>query len=313
LQWVDRKYGIIALFTWMTCVSSFSQVPASENFRIQFKKDSVAVPGQLIRGILTQDLAYYLSFSASRYDPGGSGNSRNILILLQSLKYRVQYKKDSILSFLNSITHDLGGQFFCDSIAQIHPDETTLATRLVCNPKKFLNLSFTSDLTSCLINNYSFDTDQNGKLHRTPTCSFLTPLVLTFSLGFGHSWPGSFDLNFGVTSAKLTWIRNRNIPGAQNSQSFYGVPKGKRYLFEYGLSFRFLADKDVCGKIHWNCDLLLFKNFLSCMDVSLKNILTLKLGKFIRTSIQTKILYGEKTGKNFRIENNVDIGLAVTL
>jgi hypothetical protein len=254
---------------------------------------------------------YFFSFSASRNYP--AGDDRNMLVLLQSLKYRVLYKKDSILTLLNSITHDLGGQFFIDSTAQVHPDETTLSSRLVCNPRKLINISFTSDLASCLLNNYSYNSDDHGNLHRTLCCSFLTPLILTCSLGFGHSWPGSFDLNFGVTSAKLTWIRNRNIPGVQNSQNFYGIPKGKRCLIEYGLSFRFLADKDVCEKIHWNCDLLLFKNFVSCVDVSLKTILTLKLGKFIRTSIQTKIQYGEKTGKSFRIENNLDIGLAVTL
>jgi hypothetical protein len=178
---------------------------------------------------------------------------------------------------------------------------------------KKLNITFSSDISSRLLNNFDYIADEHGKPIRVLSSSFMTPLTMNFSFGLGHSWPGFGDLDIGLSSAKFIYIRDRSIFERLNVTEFYGVPKGKNHRFEYGLSVRLLVDKDLWKKVHWNCDLLLFKNYISPVDISLKSIFCFRLNKFIRTSVQTMILYQEKISKNLQMENHVNIGLSIHL
>jgi hypothetical protein len=281
--------------------------------RIELTGDTVTVPAQLVRGILTQDAECFFSFSASRFLNQANGQERNNLAFLQSLKYRLLLRKDSLIVFSNLLTHDLGAQFFFDRVIHIHPDETRLTTNLSLKIWRTVNVAFNSEITSCLLKNYSCYTDLNGRKVRTPTSSFLTPLIVTMSFGISRNWQSLGDLSLGLSSLKFTYLRDRKIFGELNTSEISGVPKGKDRRVEYGISFQFIADRDVVKNLHWNCDLQLFKNYLSAVDFSLRNILSLKLARFIKTSLQTRILYDEKISRSVRMENQLNIGLSVTL
>ncbi len=307
-----KQWVLLALYS-LIGISSLAQDSLLRDIPIIWTPDSLRNPEQLIRARFSQDLDYFLSLSAFQFLNWNHDKKADHLIFLQSLKYQFSLSKDSSFCISNILVHDLGFQVFVDSITQIHPDETTLATRLSVNLHKKWNLTFSSEISSRLFNNFEYNTDDQGKPIKVLSSSFMTPLTMIFSFGIGHSWPGFGDLNLGLSSAKFTYLRDRSIFEKLNVSDFYGIPKGKNHRFEYGLSVRFLVDKDLFKKIHWNCDLLLFKNYLSPIDISLKNLFCIKINKFIKTSIQTRILYEEKISKNLQLENHVNIGFSIHL
>ena len=120
-------------------------------------------------------------------------------------------------------------------------------------------------------------------------------------------------MTVGLSSAKLTWIRDRSIFEKQKTDKFYGVPEGKNHIFEYGLSMQLIVDKDFCKKFKWNCDLLVFKNYNSPVDVTLKNNLGFSINNFLEAGIQTRVLYEEMISKSIQLENLVTFGVFVHL
>ena len=117
----------------------------------------------------------------------------------------------------------------------------------------------------------------------------------------------------GFSGGKLTFIRDISIFEIRKSNSFYGVEKGRNYLLEYGMTFQMLIDKDLSKNLHWNCDLLLFKNYHAPVDLTFRNNIGLKINKYLKTSMSTKILYEEKLSKHLQFENLISIGFTIRL
>jgi hypothetical protein len=310
---VERKYWLVLVFTWMLTSGTFCQESSDTNFRFRWTPDFLWDPGPLIRARITQNLDYFISVSALQFVNKNCDKNPDHMIFLQSLKYKVTVSRDSSFSFSQNLFHDLGGQCFFDSITRIHPDETKLEYRLLLRLWKRLSLSFDGDLSTRLLNSYEYLTDLNGRSYRVCSQSFLTPVVFRFSVGIRRNWPGFGELTMGISSAKLTCIRDHGIFERLKIHEFCGIPETRDYRFEYGLSLRLLVDEDLFKRIHWNCDLLLFKNYLCPVDVSVKNLFSVRINKFIMISLQTKILYEEKTSKNLQVENQLNIGLSIHL
>ena len=74
------------------------------------------------------------------------------------------------------------------------------------------------------------------------------------------------------------------------------------------MSFQLLIDKDLFKFLHWNCDLLLFKNYHAPVDLTLKNLFGFKISKLLRSNINTNILFEEKVSKHLQLENLISIG-----
>ena len=117
----------------------------------------------------------------------------------------------------------------------------------------------------------------------------------------------------GLTAAKLTWIRDKRIFKELDVPAYYGVPKGKNWKLEYGLSMHLLVDKDILNRVHWDCDMQLFKNYEKPPDLSLKNLVGVRINKFLKTNIQTRVVYEEDLSKNLQIENLISVGFYFNL
>ncbi|MCX6245968.1 MAG: DUF3078 domain-containing protein [Bacteroidetes bacterium] len=259
------------------------------------------------------ELEYSIALSSYLYMKWHHDKSAGNVILLQKLNYKFCFSRDSLVKFSGSLVHDLGIQSYFDSITKVHTDDNTLNTRFEIRIKKNLSFSINSNLASQLLNGYDYSVSSSGAGIRTLNSSFLTPLLWTFSGGFSLAWPMFGSLSVGFSSAKLTWIRDRSIFEKQKTEKFYGVPEGKNHLFEYGLSMQLMVDKDFCKKVKWNCDLLVFKNYNSPVDVSLKNNLGFRINNFLKAGIQTRVLYEEMISKSIQLENLVTFGVFVHL
>jgi hypothetical protein len=239
-------------------------------------------------------------------------NNVNQLMGQQSLKYRVT-ADGKVFCFSNLFTHNLGVQYYFDSIAKVCPDDNTLKTKIDLYIKGKYSLVFLSNLTSRCMKGFDYSTDDSGRQVRTLNSAFLTPLIWTFSCGFGITWKDFGSLNAGISGGKLTYIRQTRIFAILHTTEFWGVPAGKNHLFEYGLSLQLLVNKDFLKRVHWDCDLLLFKNYNTTIDLSFKNLIGIRINKFLKTSIQTRVLYEEKVSRNLQMENLVSLGFYVHL
>lgn len=310
-----KKYCILLFGFFLAGLNLPGQDLSQGDSRNPPENDPFSHPEKLIRMRLSQDIDYFLSLSAFQFLNWSHEKNTDQLVFQQSLKYSFLLSKDSSVTFSNILIHDLGFRFFFDSLTQVQPDETTLSTRLSINLHKKLSILFLSDITSRLLNNFEYIPGDHGNPVKVQSTSFLTPLTLSFSLGSAYSWPGFGVLSLGFSSAKFTYLRDCSVFDKLNVQSLYGIPKGKNHRFEYGVSLRLLVDmdKELFSRVHWSCDLLLFKNLNSFPDITLKNLFTVKLTRFIKTSIQTRILYEEEVSKNIQVENYLNIGFSFHL
>ena len=176
-----------------------------------------------------------------------------------------------------------------------------------------LIFSAVSQLTTRLFNAHAFGANATGNPGIARSTSFLTPLIWTFSAGLGWTLPRFATLTCGLASAKLTYVRDKKIFDQLKGAEFYGVGKEHNPLFEYGLSLHLLIDRDLNTRVHWNCDLLLFKNYRKPVDLELKNRVGIRISRYLKTTIQSHISYESAVTRTLQVENTVSLGFSINL
>ena len=267
----------------------------------------------LVKYRFRQEAEYSLTFSGALFVNWQHEKSASHLALDQKFRYQSVLEDSHRFRIVNLYTHGLGLQLFFDSLSRFNIDENSLDTRIELRLPGSISIHFSSILSTRFFNGYDYRTDSLGGLVRTLNSSFLTPLLGTFSLGAGWNWPGFGTIRLGISSAKITYVRDRRIYDAQAVDMFYGVAKGKKCLFEYGLSLQVAVDKNFRNKVRWMCDLLLFKNKDKPVDLSLKNLIDIRINRFLKTSIQTRLFYEELLSRNLQLENIVSLGFSLRL
>jgi hypothetical protein len=267
----------------------------------------------LVQFRFTQDMEYAFTCSNLLMLNWQKGDGVGQLAMQQLVKYQSKLNYSRNFTISTSFIHSLGIQFFFDSISRFQPDENTLDTRMELKLRKNLTFTFHSNLTTRLFNGYDYSSDQGGTLLRTINSAFLTPLLGTFSAGFGWTVPRLGTFSLGLSAAKLTVVVNRDVFDQQDIMEFYGVPKEKGHWFEYGFSMHVMVDKDILKRVHWNCDLLIFKNYQKPIDLVVRNLIAIRLNKMLKATIQTRICYEKEVSENIQVENLFSLGLYFNL
>lgn len=306
---MGKRDGFVLLFILLLPTKGHVQnLVLNDTVTITTLQNYIDPETSLMKFRLTQGMGYSLSFTALVFYNWQQGNNTNLVSLSHNFKYLSQYTNGRNIKISNFFVHDLGIQYFFDSISRFQPDENILDTRIEMRIGKNLIYTVFSNLTTRIFNSYVYATDQTGQLTKTLSASFLTPLLWTFSTGFGWTLPRLGILNLGLSAVKFTWIRNREVYDQQNILTFYGVPKEKNHIFEYGISLHLRVDKDLLKWVHWNCDLLVFKNYQKPIDLVMKNLIGIRINKFLKTSIQTRLCYEKEISKTIQVENLVSLG-----
>jgi hypothetical protein len=257
---------------------------------------------------ITQDLQYSVSGSLALFFNGGENSQYNSIFLLQGLRYNSILEDHRTFRLTSVFVHNLGVQYFFDSISRFHIDENTLETRLEFSPVHAVSLNITSIVSTRIFNRFEQSTDAKGTKVKLLNAGFLTPLVWTLSPGFLFIVPGYGKLNLGITAARLTYVRNRQIWKIRGVERFYGVPEGKQYALEYGWAFQLQVDRDLLPKLHWNCEIQLFRNYMKPVDMTVKNIFGLRINRYLRTNLQTRLFYQEEVSHKLQVENLLSFG-----
>jgi len=255
-----------------------------------------------------QDMEYSFFYSNQLFVNWHQGDRTSMISLFHQFKYRSKFSDDRNIRISNSFFHELGIQYFFDSIFRFQPDENTLDTRLEVRIAKKITFSVFSNLATRTFNSFRYSHDSNGVVVKTLSGSFLTPLLWTFSTGFTGAISRIGTISMGLSAARFTWVRNRGVYNQPYVISFYGVPRWKSCTFEYGLSMHLQTDVSFLTGSHWNCDLLVFKNYDKPVDLAMKTFVGIKLNKFLKATIQTRLLYEKEVSKQVQVEILVSLG-----
>jgi len=274
-------------------------------FRPVFPK----MPGRIIFG---SEFDYSLSLSGCFFLNGQAGGTAGQLAFIQNLRYKIKLSSKRF-QVSGDFVHNLGMIYFIDSTAKIQTDDNTLTARLSFEAAKYVQFTASSILVTKFFNARELLPGSDGTLAPTICSSFCTPLVCTFSGGFGFVLKKTGSLDIGLGSARLTYIMDRGIFERTGRDACFGVEKGHDSFFEYGLSLHLLIDRNLGSNLQWNCDLLLFKAGNSAVDLTLKNLFAFRINRFIRTSLQTKLFYDEDVNLMLRMENLVTVGFGFHL
>jgi hypothetical protein len=261
----------------------------------------------------TDELDYSLSANGVILVNWLHDNKVNQVNVLQNFKYRCLLQNSGAFLFSSTFMHNLGLQHYFDSITKVTIDENILTARLELKLNRMLALTISSLITSRLFNGFDYLTNGSGIQIKVLNSSFLTPLIWTLSCGIGFTWKDFGFVNLGMSSCKLTSILNKQIFSIREITSYYGIEQGKTHLLEYGFTFQLLIDKDIFRILHWDCDLLLFKNYNSPVDLACRNLFGLRINKFLKATLQTRIFYEEKLCKHLQFENLLSVGLYLHL
>ena len=314
-MWGWKKVIWIELvFCCLVRISGYSQeISIKEMIAKYLLRNSLTIGSFPEKIRFTDELDYSLTTNGFILVNWLHDNKVNQVNVFQNLKYQCYLQNDRSFRFSGIFIHNLGFQHYFDSITKISIDDNSLTTRLDIKINGRLAVTINSILTSRLMNGYDYVTTDSGMRIKVLNSSFLTPLIWNLSCGIGYTWNGLGSFNLGVSSCKLTSILNKQIFSIREITSYYGIEQGKTYLLEYGFTFQLLINKDILRILHWDCDLLLFKNYNSPVDLAFKNIFGIRINKFLKATIQTRIFYEEKLCKHFQFENLLAIGLNIHL
>jgi len=306
--------GIGVVYAFLGCFSVFGQeVIWRDTVRLVRLNEIPGDGTSLINLRFAQVLEYSLNFSTLFFLNWQHEKNTDQLTILQNIRYQSVLDNNRNFKLSNTFVHNLGLQVFFDSVTWFQMDDNTLDTKLEILLHRNLSYTFASNLNSRIFNGYDYHADPSGNPVRRLNSAFLTPLVWTFSTGLGWSWPRFGNINFGISSARLTVVRDKRVYEESGTNGFYGVPPDKDHLFEYGLSMHLLVDAEFKKRIHWICDMLLFKNYNDPIDMVLKNLVDVRINKFLKTSIQTRLFYEERVSKNLQVENLISVGFFFSL
>ncbi len=306
---MSRREGLVWLCVWLLSPAAGGQELVLKDSMILVSIKNLADPGiSLVKFRINQEFSYSCTFANILFMNWQHGDHLNLVSLLHHINYRSQVTNNRNISINNSFEHDLGIQYFFDSISQFQPDENTMETRISIRIRKNFSISFFSNITTRIFNSYLFTTGQSGDLLTTLSASFLTPFIWTFSTGLGWTFPRLGTLSLGLSAAKFTWICNRDVFETLGVEKFYGVPEEKLFIFEYGLGLHLLVEKNFMKRVSWNCDLQIFKNYQKPVDLIMKSLIGIRINRFLKTSIQTRLNYEKDVSSRIQVENIVSLG-----
>jgi len=276
--------------------------------------DSLADMGaSALRMRINQSLEYMATASCMILSGSSATVPGSSMVLLHDLTYRLTGENGRRFSFSNALTHHLGLQYFFDSTCRFHVDENQLESRFDWILGVHHGCFLSSIWTTRLLNSYDRQVNEHGHDVRILQSGFLTPVTGTVSGGFRFALASFGVLSFGLTSARITWIRDRRVFTGGQTEMAFGVPVQKKGLIEYGFSLQFKAEKAWKSWFNWSCDIRLFKEMISPVDLSLQNNLSFRIGKFILPSVQTRMQYNARISRKVQLENLLSLGFRLAL
>ena len=158
-------------------------------------------------------------------------------------------------------------------------------------------LSYASLVTfkSQFTKGYEYIDDQNKNL----ISDFLAPGYVTFGVGMDYKPFEFLSIYFSPVTSKLTLV---SIPELRVK---YGVEPDKNMRYEFGGLSKMVFRKDIFKNVTLESKLELFSNYLhnpQNIDVDWQNAFTMKINKYLSSSLLTHLLYDDDIDVNNAVE-----------
>jgi hypothetical protein len=137
-----------------------------------------------------------------------------------------------------------------------------------------------------------FDKGYNYPDDSTVISKFLAPGYLVAGIGFTYSQLKGFYLYMSPSSGRFTFVTDKKLSDA----GAFGVDPGKTMRGEFGPYIRADLNHDLATNINLSTTLELYTDYLhkfGNIDVNWSLLLSLKVNKWLATSIQTQLIYDD--------------------
>ena len=136
---------------------------------------------------------------------------------------------------------------------------------------------------------------------------FLAPGYLQFAVGMEYKPAEFFSLLLSPIGSRVTIVNHDSLSDA----GAYGVDPGNKTLTQLGGSINAMFKKDLVKNVNLFSKLGLFSNYLKnpeCIIVNWENTLSLKVNKYISTTIGTNLIYDDNINLIDKNGNNIGPG-----
>ncbi len=152
----------------------------------------------------------------------------------------------------------------------------------------------------------------------TVISKFMAPGYLIAGLGFTWIPAKSFNVFLSPASGRFTFVLDKQL----SDSGAFGVERGNKILGQFGPYIRAALNKDLAKNININSTLDLFTNYLENfgnINVNWNMLLTLKVNKWLATSVSASIIYDDKvqitdihgkTGPRTQFKENIGVGIS---
>lgn len=258
------------------------------------------------------EFAYRFSISAL-----SQWNNRDSQLLhtvsgTQDMDYSSLWQSGHLTIHLKFIS-ELGYVYLWDSIFVKQKDEQTIRFEVAATIKKSWQISFNSMVNTPLYRMVvSLPVDSAGRT-RWLAGDFLTPLKAILSVGIQRNIHALGNVQLGLSSLKVTYVRNRKVFETPGNTSFHGIKPGHSWKYSYGISSSLDFRREISSHVSWELYLLAFLPKDDPLNLNLRNLFSIKAGRALNASIKTSIVYDKTCPVEFQMENLITIGFLFEL
>lgn len=144
------------------------------------------------------------------------------------------------------------------------------------------------DFKTQFANGYLYSADGD----KTYNSTLFSPAYVLLSLGMDYKATSYFDVFLSPITSRWTIVNSDVL----SNQGKYGVTPGKHVLNEIGAFLAANFNKDLSKSINYTSQLQLFSNYKhnpQNIDVYWTNLLTLKVTKYLATTIALNMIYDD--------------------
>jgi hypothetical protein len=254
-----------------------------------------------------KEMAYRFSISELSQWKNRYSQLLHTLSGTQDLDYSSLWQSEHLTVRLKIIS-ELGYVYLWDSLLVKQKDEQTVrydvSVAIRNNWQVSLNSTANTPLYRMVV---SLPADSTGR-KRWLSGDFLTPLKAVLSLGIRCDIAALGNIQLGLSSLKVTYVRNRRVFDAPGIATFHGIEPGHSWLWVYGLSSTVDFRKEISPHLSWELYLLAFLPKDDPVNLNLKNLFLVKAGQVLKASIKTNIVYDRTNPVEFQMENLITIG-----
>lgn len=142
--------------------------------------------------------------------------------------------------------------------------------------------------------------------------AFMTPGYLVAGIGITYSPVTWFNAYLSPVSGRITFVTDQRFIDI----GAFGVKKGESWRGEFGPYMRLDINKDIVPNVNLSSTLELFSDYLNHfgnIDVNWSLLLSMKVNKWLSTSLQTQLLYDDDVIQRTQFKEIFGVGLTYKL